>query len=86
VVVGHSFYTEVVTLETEKMNQDSEIHSQFEFWIVGVMMTMVSMVGILGNIICIPMFQYKRLKINKTFASLLKWLAVIDSLFLVSIK
>ena len=68
------------------MNQDSEIHSWFEFWVVGVMITLVSMVGILGNIICILMFQYKRLNINRTFASLLKWLAVIDSIFLVNIK
>ena len=65
------------------MSDHSEINSRFEFWIVGVMITVVSMVGIIGNIICILMFQYKRLNINQTFASLLKWLAVIDSVFLV---
>ena len=70
-------------LRKRGMNQDSEIHSWFEFWVLGVMITLVSMVGILGNIICIFMFQYKRLNINQTFASLLKWLAVIDSVFLV---
>ena len=68
------------------MSEESEINSSFEFWIVGVMITVVSMVGIIGNIICILMFQYKRLNINRTFASLLKWLAVIDSIFLVNIK
>ena len=69
---------------TQVMSDESEINSRFEFWIVGVMITVVSMVGIIGNIICILMFQYKRLNINQTFASLLKWLAVIDSVFLVS--
>ena len=55
-----------------------------EFWVVGVMITVVSVAGIIGNIICILMFQYKKLNMNQTFASLLKWLAVIDSAFLVS--
>ena len=62
----------------------SDVNITFEFWIVGVAITVVSVVGILGNIICILMFQYKRLNMNQTFASLLKWLAVIDSFFLVS--
>ena len=66
------------------MSEVSDINSMFEFWLVGVMITAVSVVGILGNIICILMFQYKRLNMNQTFASLLKWLAVIDSVFLVS--
>ena len=69
---------------TEVMSDDSEVNSRFEFWVVGVMITAVSMSGIVGNIICIVMFQYKRLNINQTFSSLLKWLAVIDSVFLVS--
>ena len=67
---------------TQVMSDESEINSGFEFWIVGVMITVVSMVGIIGNTICILMFHYKRLNINQTFASLLKWLAVIDSVFL----
>ena len=66
------------------MSEVSDMNSNFEFWLVGVMITVVSVVGILGNIICILMFQYKRLNMNQTFASLLKWLAVIDSVFLVS--
>ena len=66
------------------MSELSDVNITFEFWIVGVMITVVSVVGILGNIICILMFQYKRLNMNQTFASLLKWLAVIDSIFLVS--
>jgi Co/Zn/Cd efflux system component len=66
------------------MSDESEINSRVEFWIVGVMITVVSMVGIIGNIICILMFHFKRLNINQTFASLLKWLAVVDSVFLVS--
>ena len=68
------------------MSKLSDVNTTFEFWIVGVMITVVSVVGILGNIICILMFQYKRLNMNQTFASLLKWLAVIDSFFLVSEK
>ena len=67
------------------MSDNSEVSASFEFCIVGVMITMVSMVGIFGNIICILMFQYKQLNMNQTFASLLKWLAAIDSVFLVSI-
>ena len=63
----------------------SELSFNIEFWIVGVAISMVSVVGLMGNILCILMFKYKRLNINKTFASLLSWLAVIDSYFLVSI-
>ena len=65
------------------MSDNSEVSASFEFWIVGVMITLVTMVGILGNMICILMFQYKQLNMNQTFASLLKWLAAIDSVFLV---
>ena len=67
------------------MSENSEVSAAFEFWIVGVMITVVSMVGIFGNVICILMFQYKQLNMNQTFASLLKWLSAIDSVFLVSI-
>ena len=56
----------------------------FEFWLVGVMIPLVDMAGIIGNIICIIIFKYKKLNMNQTFSSLLKWLAVIDSFFLVS--
>ena len=67
------------------MREDSDNNSSFEFWMVGVMITVVSVVGIIGNIICILMFQYKMFNMNQTFASLLKWLAIIDSILLVSI-
>ena len=67
------------------MSEMSELNSSVEFWLVGVMISVVSLIGFMGNIICILMFKYKRLKINKAFASLLSWLAVIDSFFLVSI-
>jgi len=65
------------------MSELSELNSSIEFWVVGIMITVVSVAGILGNIICILMFQYQTLNMTQTFASLLKWLAVIDSLFLV---
>ena len=67
------------------MSENSEVSAAFEFWIVGVLITVVSMLGILGNMICILMFQYKQLNMNQTLASLLKWLAGIDSVFLVII-
>ena len=67
------------------MTELSELNSSVEFWVVGVLTSIVTLFGSIGNIICILMFQFKRLNINKTFASLLSWLAVIDSLFLVSI-
>ena len=65
------------------MSENSEVTASFEFWIVGVIITLVSMVGIFGNMICILMFQYRELNMNQTLASLLKWLAAIDSVFLV---
>ena len=68
------------------MSEMSEFNSSVEFWVVGVMISVVSLLGIIGNIICILIFNFKRLNINKTFASLLMWLAVIDSIFLVSKK
>jgi hypothetical protein len=68
------------------MSENSEVSAAFEFWIVGVMITMVSIVGICGNLLCILMFQYKQLSMNQTFSSLLKWLAAIDSVFLVIIS
>ena len=43
------------------MSENSEVSAAFEFWIVGVMITLVSMVGIFRNMICILMFQYKQL-------------------------
>ena len=67
------------------MSGNSEVSAAFEFWIVGVMITVVSIAGICGNTICILIFQNKQLSMNKTFASLLKWLAAIDSVFLVII-
>ena len=72
--------TNVVT----KMSEISDINSSVEFWVVGVMISVVTFIGFIGNFICILMFKFKRLNINKTFASLLSWLAVIDSVFLVS--
>ena len=63
----------------------TDMVSSIEFWVVGVVLMVVSIGGIMGNIICILMFQYKRLNMNQTFVSLLWWLAVIDSIFLVSL-
>ena len=68
------------------MSEDFEDGTSFEFWILGVAISVVSLAGVLGNIICILMFQYKQLNMNQTFTSLLKWLAVIDSIFLVRNK
>ena len=68
----------------KKMSEISDINSRIEFWVVGVMISVVTIIGFIGNFICILMFKCKRLNINKTFASLLSWLAVIDSVFLVS--
>ena len=62
----------------------SDMNTSLEFWIVGVLMSAVAMIGFIGNIICVLMFKYKRLNMNQTFTSLLTWVAVIDSIFLVS--
>ena len=61
------------------------MNSNFEFWVVGVMMTLVAMLGFLGNIISILIYKYKRLGLKNTFTSLLTWLALVDSIFLVGI-
>ena len=43
------------------MSEMSELNSSVEFWLVGVMISVVSLIGFIGNIICILMFKYQRL-------------------------
>jgi len=61
------------------------INSTVEFWIVGVLITTLSIVGILGNIFSILVLRKGYLSnFSETFVYLVRWLAFIDSLFLVT--
>ncbi|XP_023332699.1 FMRFamide receptor [Eurytemora carolleeae] len=53
-----------------------------EFWINGVLLSSVVTMGITGNLSCNLVLLSKKLRLNQTFLSLLRWLAVIDSIFL----
>lgn len=55
-----------------------------EFWINGVVLSAVAFVGILGNLATVLLLSTKRIRPNSTYNNLLKWLAAIDCLFLVS--
>ena len=63
----------------------SPLNSDFEFWVVGVTMSLIAVLGLVGNIISMLMFKYKRFGVKNTFTSLLTWLTLVDSIFLVSI-
>ena len=67
------------------MSDNSEATAFLEFWIEGVLITVVSTLGILENMIYILKVPYKQFSINQTLDSLIKWLAAIDSVFLVII-
>ena len=53
----------------------------FEFYIEGVMLLVVAVLGILGNIFFILLFSCRRKRLN-TFHSLMVSLAYFDSLYL----
>lgn len=57
-----------------------------EFYINGCAILATSIFGILGNFICIARLRFSSSKLNPTFSSLISWLAVIDTLFLVFIS
>ena len=62
----------------------SDLNSSLEFYINGVAILVVASLGLLGNVLSIFLFSCRKMKMNPTFTSLLCWLAVLDSLFLVS--
>jgi len=63
----------------------SEVDLQLEFYINGVAILVIASLGVLGNILSLLLFTFRRLKMNPTFTGLLVWLAILDSLFLVCV-
>jgi len=63
----------------------SELDLQLEFYINGVAILIVASLGILGNVLSLLLFKFRRLKMSPTFTGLLVWLAILDSLFLVCV-
>lgn len=64
--------------------EDSKsISSMVEFYINGCALLITSIFGIIGNVICIALLQFKSSRLNPTFSNLISWLAIIDSMFLI---
>jgi hypothetical protein len=64
----------------------SDLNSLLEFYICGCGILSCAVFGLFGNISTILMLKYRTIQMNQTFTNLIVWLAVIDSLFLVSKK
>ena len=62
----------------------SDMNTILEFYICGCSILACTVLGLLGNITAIVMFKFRKMKMNPTFTNLIVWLAVIDSIFLVS--
>ena len=77
------FYTTKCQI-TRVATMASDLNSSLEFYINGVAILVVASLGLLGNVLSIFLFSCRKMKMNPTFTSLLCWLAVLDSLFLVS--
>lgn len=66
---------------------NDSVNTVLEFYINGCAILATSVFGILGNFIIIVMLQWKcNSRLNPAFTSLISWLAVIDSFFLVFIS
>ena len=63
-------------------NQD-DLNTLLEYYLSGVSILIVSVVGLSGNIVSGLLFKCRHRDTNQTFTDLLVWLAVIDSVFLV---
>jgi len=61
-------------------------NAAIEFYINGCAIMVIAVLGNIGNVVCISLLQCKNSKLNPTFSNLITWLAVIDSLFLVSLS
>jgi len=58
--------------------------SVLEFYINGCALLAISIFGIIGNTISILLLRRKKSRLNPTFSNLIIWLAVLDSIFLVT--
>ena len=61
----------------------SDLNSVLEFYICGCGILCCAIFGLVGNIATILLLTVRQARTNSTFTSLILWLAVIDSLFLV---
>ena len=64
-------------------SDQDEINILLEYYLSGVSILIVSVVGLSGNIVSGLVFKCRHRDTNQTFTDLLVWLAVIDSIFLV---
>jgi len=55
---------------------------RFTFWLEGVTLPLISMFGIVGNILCVFVFHKKKVDLKPSFSNILKCLSILDSLFL----
>jgi len=53
-----------------------------EFILNTVVLSTVCLIGIIGNVLCFVVLSKKLLQLNTTLVNLLRWLAILDSLFL----
>jgi len=61
----------------------NDISSMLEYYLCGCAILVCSILGILGNTVCILVFKLKRISNSSTFTNLIVWLAVIDLVFLI---
>ena len=63
--------------------EQSEENTDMEFYVSGVGLLTVSVVGVSGNIVSGVILRKRQRDTTQTFSGLLVWLAVIDTVFLV---
>jgi len=64
-------------------DKEDDLNSLLEFYITGVGMMVIAPLGLVGNMITVLIFSCRKMKLNPTFTSLVIWLAVLDSIFLI---
>lgn len=70
---------------TSSDDLDWEISETVGFIIEGVLIPGLSLLGIIGNILCVWTFNKKDVELKPSFANLLKCLSIFDTIFLASI-
>ena len=64
-------------------SDQEKLNTLLEYYLSGVSILLVSVVGLSGNIVSGLVFKCRHRDTNQTFTDLLVWLAVIDSVFLI---
>ena len=68
---------------TSSGNDPDNLNAVLEYYLSGVSILLVSVLGLSGNIVSGLVFKCRHRDTSQTFTDLLVWLAVIDSVFLV---